>query len=163
MDFMDRIQTAFPHNEDEVVFEHADSTARSAFKVCRICGALVLANMTLLHLDKVHPDPAEEKRMWMVLVPTIRNDGRPIRLRFHRVWDEEVKKITGGLTINPPVKGVWLSEEGDEYRERMIPVSIMATREQIARICEYTKTYYEQIEVLAYEVGDVYYTGDTTN
>lgn len=151
---------AFPASEDEVTVEHAGSTARSTFRVCRICGTLVLSSMAGLHVAEIHADAPDEKRMWMLFVPTVRNDGRPIRLRFHKVWDEKVKEITGGLTINPPTKGIWVSEEGDEYHERMIPVSIMATRDEIARICEFTKSYYDQIEVLAYEVGSVYYTGD---
>lgn len=162
MNGIDTVDAAFPFEEDDISIEHADSTARSAFRVCRLCGNMVLSSMILTHVRVAHPDPEETKRMWMIFVPTIRNDGRPLRLRFHRVWDEKVKEITGGLTINPPVKGVWVSEEGDEYRERMIPVSIMATRDEIARICDFTKEYYEQIEVLAYEVGDVYYTGDNS-
>lgn len=99
--------------------------------------------------------------MWEILVPTQRNDGRPIRTRFHRVWDTKVRDITGGLTITPPVKGVWLSKNGDEFRERMIPVRILATREQMVRIVALTKTYYEQLAVLAYCVSsDIIMNGE---
>lgn len=99
--------------------------------------------------------------MWEVFVPTVRNDGRPFRLRYHRIWDERVKVITGGLTITPPVKGVWVSREGDTYRERMIPVRILATREEMMEILSFTKVYYEQLAVLAYRVSaEVLYLED---
>lgn len=92
--------------------------------------------------------------LWEILVPTIRNDGRPIRLRFHRVWDEKVKAISGGLTIVSPVKGTWVSDDGDEYKERMIPVRILATREEMVAIANMTMAYYEQLAVLAYKISD---------
>lgn len=94
--------------------------------------------------------------MWEILVPTVRNDGRPIRTRFHRVWDTKVKAITGGLTITPPVKGVWVSRAGDEYRERMIPVRILATDEEMMEIAKMTKKYYEQLAVLTYKISTDY-------
>jgi hypothetical protein len=69
----------------------------------------------------------ENRQLWEILVPTVRNDGSPIRVRFHRVWDSHVRKISGGLTILPVAKGQWL--DGDKlYAERMIPVRILATR-----------------------------------
>lgn len=104
-------------------------------------------------IRRVEPQAMTEPRMWEILVPTQRNDGRPIRTRFHRVWDEKVKDITGGLTITPPVKGVWVSKSGDEYRERMIPVRILATDDQMERIVDLTKDYYEQLAVLAYAIS----------
>ncbi len=88
-------------------------------------------------------------------MPTVRRiEGTPYKTRYHRVWDDKVKAITNGLTIHSPVKGVWVSDENDTYRERMIPVRIMATREQIIRIGEMTKSYYDQLAVLVYRVGD---------
>lgn len=99
-----------------------------------------------------------ERAMWEILVPTVRNDGRPYRTRYHRVWDEKVKKISGGLTITPPVKGVWVSSAGEEYRERMIPVRVLATRSDIEVIVAMTKEYYDQLAVLAYKLSsDVIY------
>lgn len=97
---------------------------------------------------------AEGKSLWMVLVPTIRNDGRPIRTRFHRVWDEKVRTITGGLTINPPVMGQWVNDRNKLYKERMIPVNIACNDEDIYDILEMTKRYYEQEKVFAYLVSE---------
>lgn len=93
--------------------------------------------------------------LWEILVPTIRNDGRPIKTRFHRVWDEKVRAISGGLTIMPPSKGQWKSPEGSLFVERMIPVRIVATEKQIDQIIDMTLAYYEQLAVLAYKLSDV--------
>lgn len=95
-----------------------------------------------------------ERKLWEILVPTVRNDGRPFRLRYHRVWDERVKAISGGLTIVAPVRGVWVSPTNEEFRERMIPVRIMCTRDEILSIAEMSKSYYEQEAMMVYKVAD---------
>jgi hypothetical protein len=92
--------------------------------------------------------------LWEILVPTSRNDGRPFRTRYHRVWDAKVRAITGGLTIMPVAKGQWTSLDGALFRERMIPVRIAATRGQIEAIVDLTLGYYDQLAVMAYRVAD---------
>jgi hypothetical protein len=93
------------------------------------------------------------KSMWEILVPTVRNDGRPIRKRFHKVWDDKVRLISGGLTIMPVAKGQWLFKE-TLYEERMIPVRIIANRTEIESIVDFTMTYYDQLAILAYKIAD---------
>lgn len=93
------------------------------------------------------------KKMWTILVPTQRNDGRPIRTRFHRVWDEKVRAITGGLTILTPSKGQWVCPKGELYDERMIPVMFVATEQECEEVMEITIEYYEQLAVLCWEVS----------
>lgn len=92
--------------------------------------------------------------LWEILVPTIRNDGRPIRTRFHRVWDEKVRTIAGGLTIFHPVKGQWIAECGTMFKERMIPVRIACDESQMLAIADFTAKYYEQLAVMFYKVSD---------
>lgn len=92
--------------------------------------------------------------LWEILVPTVRPDGRPIRTRYHRVWDAKVRDITGGLTILPVAKGQWVAPDGELFTERMIPVRIACSRDQIEAIAEMTISYYDQQAVLAYRVGD---------
>jgi hypothetical protein len=93
--------------------------------------------------------------MWEILVPTIRRlDGKPIRTRFHKVWDKKVRAVSGGLTILSPAKGQWISREGELFEERMIPVRIVCTRAQIDKIVDMTLDYYDQLAVLAYKVSD---------
>jgi len=90
-----------------------------------------------------------------ILVPTIRrNDGKPIKTRFHRVWDSKVRNISGGLTILSPAKGQWIARDGELFVERMIPVRIMCTKEQISEIVNMTIRYYDQLAVLAYRISD---------
>jgi len=92
--------------------------------------------------------------LWEILVPTVRNDGKPFRTRYHRVWDQKVRAISGGITIMPVAKGQWVSPDGALFQERMIPVRIVATRAQIEAIVDITLRYYDQLAVLAYKVSD---------
>lgn len=89
-------------------------------------------------------------KLWEILVPTIRNNGNPIKTKFHKVWDKKVYEITGGLTILTPTKGKWVSPAGTLFAERMIPVRIACTREQIQKIVDFTIGYYEQAAVMVY-------------
>ena len=103
----------------------------------------------------------EIKSLWEVLVPTERrSDGKPITTRFHRVWDEKVRAISGGLTIMPPAKGQWIGpayEGADEqklFAERMIPVRFIATDEEAEDIVAMTGVYYDQLAILCYEISN---------
>ena len=94
--------------------------------------------------------------MWEILVPTeMIRDGKtkPIRVRYHKVWDEKVKAIAGGLTILKPAMGYWVSDEGETFRERMIPVRIICSMLDITKIAEMTMEYYNQEAVLYYKIS----------
>ena len=96
-----------------------------------------------------------EREMWEIYVPTTNNAGKPFRTRFHRVWDKGVREVAGGLTILPPARGQWVDQlTGLLYDERMIPVRIVCTREQIEKIMEFTAQYYDQIAVMATKISD---------
>jgi hypothetical protein len=94
------------------------------------------------------------KQMWEILVPTQLNCGKPIRTRQHREWDSRVRKITGGLTVLSPAKGQWVAPDGVLFKERMIPVRIIATREEIDKIIDITMVFYDQLAILCYKVSD---------
>lgn len=94
--------------------------------------------------------------LWEILVPTEINN-KPIKLRYHKVWDSHVRRITGGLTILHPAKGQWVNKEGNLFVERMIPVRVAATREQIYVIAHMTAVYYRQQAVMFYRVSDEVY------
>lgn len=97
------------------------------------------------------------KTMWELLVPTVFPDTKkPIKTKYHRVWDEKVRDVAGGMTILRPAKGHWISPKGEIYTERMIPVKILATREDIEKIIDFTIEYYRQEAVLAYKISDEY-------
>jgi len=93
------------------------------------------------------------KAVWEILVPCVRNNGRPIRTRCHREWDSQVRRITGGLTVLPPVKGQWVAPDGQLFAERMIPVRIVATEPEIERIADMTAKFYDQLAVMFYLVS----------
>lgn len=97
------------------------------------------------------------KQLWEILVPTERRlkPGKYYTTRFHRVWDAKVRLITGGLTILSPAKGQWINPAtGELFKERMIPVRIIATRENIEKVIDLTLSYYDQLAVLCYKISD---------
>jgi hypothetical protein len=95
------------------------------------------------------------KALWEIMVPTISNEGKPFRTRHHREWDRRVKSISKGLTIYTPSIGIWQDQTtGIEYRERMIPVRIACTRDEIIKIMNILKSHYDQIDVLAYKISE---------
>lgn len=94
-------------------------------------------------------------QMWQILIPTTTPEGKPIRTRFHRVWDEKVRTLTGGLTILRPSKGIWTNPSvGDIYCERMIPVLIKCDSDTIDQIIDISLKYYRQQAIMAYKVSD---------
>ena len=96
----------------------------------------------------------ENKSLWEILVPTQSNEGKPYRTRYHRVWDAKVRAVANGLTILTPAKGQWVAPTGELYSERMIPVRILCTKEDIDKIIDLTMVYYDQLAILAYKISD---------
>ena len=98
-----------------------------------------------------------DKGMWEILVPTERRltPGKYYTTRYHRVWDGKVRAITGGLTIMAPARGQWVHPAtGTLYKERVIPVRIMATRQEMEKVVDLTLKYYDQLAVLCYKISD---------
>ena len=92
--------------------------------------------------------------LYEILVPTIYGDTiKPIRTKHHKEWDKRVQKITGGLTIMSPAKGKWVYE-GIEYPEKVIPVRIMCSENDIAKIVDMTIEHYRQKCVMHYRISD---------
>jgi hypothetical protein len=94
-------------------------------------------------------------QLWEILVPCNWNDGKPVRTRHHRAWDDQVKRITGGMTIMRPAKGKWVNEEGKTFNDRMIPVRIACTSKQMDEIIRRTLNHYpDQEAVMAYVISE---------
>lgn len=92
----------------------------------------------------------ENKFLWEILIPTQDNDGKPFRARYHRVWDAKVREITGGLTILTPARGQWISMTNELFIERMIPVRIYCSEEEINLISDIAAKYYRQKAMMFY-------------
>jgi hypothetical protein len=125
--------------------------------------------------------------LWEILVPTqmenlTKTKIKPVRTNHHRQWDKFVRNISGGLTVLTPVKGQWVShsvipqitELGKTIggvtqaplfnrvlvEERMIPVRIACSRDDISKIIKFTLKHYRQEAVMCYRLSDevlVYY------
>ena len=91
--------------------------------------------------------------LWEILVPTER-EGKPVRTRSHKEWDRRIREIAGGLTIFKPAKGEWVSPTGELFAERMIPVRIMCSAEDIKKIADITIDFYSQEAVMYYLISN---------
>lgn len=110
-----------------------------------------------------------KKYLWEILVPTEWHDAdakgaidweselKPVRLRHHRIWDEQVIEITGGLTIIGKVAGRWVCKEGRKYEEGMIACRIQCTSAQIKEIADFTLKHYRQKAVMYYKISSESY------
>lgn len=94
------------------------------------------------------------KYLWEILVPYHDNNGNKFDLAYHRQWDDKVRSIAGGLTIFKTSKGQWVSEDNEQFNDRMIPVRIYCSESQIDEIIEFTLEHYDQKAVLCYTISD---------
>ena len=92
-------------------------------------------------------------KLFEILVPCQTNSGTPIRTRQHREWDNRVRRITGGLTVLSPTKGQWESPSGELFCDRMIPVRIAGTDEEMVKIADMTAAFYKQQAIMYYCVS----------
>src|SRR3989442_1195654 len=93
------------------------------------------------------------KKLWEILVPVTYVGLGPIRKKHHKRWDAKVSKIAGGLTLFKPKKGRWLS--GSKlFKEKMIPVRIAATENEMRKIAKFTAKHYHQKAIMYYLVSD---------
>ena len=107
-----------------------------------------------------------KKYMWEILVPASNNADLNFSYEHHKSWDEYVKAVAGGITINKTAKGEWVSPDGTLFKDRIIPVRIMCTEAEIEKIISFTIAHYKQEAVLAYEVSNhvkLRYADDTRN
>lgn len=92
-------------------------------------------------------------KLYEILVPCRWNDGVPIRTKHHREWDRQVRAVSGGLTIQKPAVGQWV-DQGELYKERVIPVRIACSAEDIAKIASITIVHYQQLAVMYHLVSE---------
>ena len=54
-----------------------------------------------------------------------------------------------------PARGEWVNPAtGELFRERMIPVRVLATRKEMEEVVDLTLVYYDQLAVLCYKISD---------
>jgi len=102
-----------------------------------------------------HTPKTTGKSMWQIFVPVTGIDGYDIQLSHHQKWDRQVRKLAGGLTINKKARGIWQNPmTGKLFEEKMIPVLIGCSFEEMETILEFTLEHYIQEAVMCYKVSD---------
>jgi hypothetical protein len=94
------------------------------------------------------------KKLWQILVPQEDISGEFIPVEIHNKWDRLVREVTGGLTIHRSAKGNWISSNGKLVVERMIPVTIHCSKEQMRDIAYMTKRFYNQEAIMYWKISD---------
>ncbi len=127
---------------DELTIQHMEEVYREA-----------VDSFTQL-FEELERNELNEQYLWEILVPQADPDGQFIAVPEHNIWDKKVRDITGGLTIHRSALGNWVSPSGELVVERMIPVRIACTEEEIHKIGQMTKEFYRQEKVMYYQVSD---------
>jgi hypothetical protein len=93
------------------------------------------------------------KKLFEILVPTIYGDTiKPIKTRHHKNWDKFVRNISAGLTILTPAKGQWVFKN-ELFEERVIPVRIFCTEEEMKKIVAFSFLHYRQKAIMYYVIS----------
>lgn len=72
-------------------------------------------------------------------------------------FDNQYITVQGSVYLRPvisPIKGQWISQNGELFKERMIPVRIACSREQIDKIADITAKYYDQKAIMYYLISE---------
>ena len=95
--------------------------------------------------------------LYQIMVPCNYNDGTPVKTRHHREWDRQVQAALSvkGMTILPPGKGKWTNpKDGITYHDRVIPVSLVATEDEMKKIAQITIKHYQQLAVMYFKLSN---------
>lgn len=97
---------------------------------------------------------SEPIKLYEILVPTT-IDNKKVLLSHHKDWDKFVRKISGGLTVLVAAKGQWIHPVTKEaIAEKVIPVRVACTANQLEQILTFTISHYDQLVVMAYVVSE---------
>ncbi len=91
--------------------------------------------------------------LFEILIPVSSNDGIEFGSYHHAKWDFMVVSLTGGLTRFGSVDGQWRSPSGEIFVEKMIPVRIACTQEQIDEIADFSAKHYKQQAMMYYLIS----------
>lgn len=101
-----------------------------------------------------------DKALWQIMVPCNFNDGKPVRTRHHKEWDRQIQNILSqkGMTIHTPGKGKWTNpKDGTTYVDRVIPVTLIASKDEMEKIAGITLKHYKQLAVLYFKISSETY------
>ncbi len=93
------------------------------------------------------------KVMWEILVPASNRKDK-FSYDHHKAWDAFVNQFSNGMTVLRGAKGEWQAPDGTICNDRMIPIRIICTEEEIRKIIRFTIEHYNQEAVLAYQLSD---------
>lgn len=72
---------------------------------------------------------------------------------YHDRFLAKVLTVANGYTALPIVEGAWINGSGKTFIEKMIPVRIFCTDENITEIASFAKRHYDQEAIFVVELG----------
>src|SRR5579859_5271255 len=106
-------------------------------------GIIVVVLFVLMLRFVILDNGKKKEKMWEILVPAS-GKQQEFSYEHHKLWDEFVVQLAGGLTILKTAKGEWVSPDNVRFKDRMIPVRIKCSRKQIKKIIAFTIKHYNQ-------------------
>ena len=96
------------------------------------------------------------QKLWEILVPVYDDKSNcEWHINYHQEWDRYVREIAGGLTINKRARGIWKCPDTKRiFQEKMIPVRIFCSLDEIEEIADFTIKHYEQKAIMFYLISD---------
>ena len=90
--------------------------------------------------------------LYEILIPRADNQKNIFSRAHNLLWENEARKIAGGLSVCPPIEGQW-ENDGKVYREKMIPVRIACSARKIAKLVNFAKLHFRQLSIMYYPVS----------
>lgn len=98
------------------------------------------------------------KKLFEIIIPKSDNNGTEFTAEKYQQWGDTVLSYTTGFTQYPTCLGYWINPETKYPQiEEVIPVKIWCFKETIQAIAAFTKTHFEQKEVMFYELSEKVY------
>ena len=97
----------------------------------------------------------KNQKLYEILIPIINNRGERFSAEHHKKWNNKALKIAGKFIIMKVIKEEWINLFGKEfYKNKMIPIRISCTKNQIEKIIQITIKHYNQEVILAYIISE---------
>ena len=94
-----------------------------------------------------------KKTMWELLIPAGINN-KEFTAEQHKVWENDVTKSVGEITIIRQLKGDWLTSNKLEFKDRVLRVNVVCNEKQLKKIIQITMLLYHMEKIIVYKTGE---------
>ncbi len=110
-------------------------------------------NKTFEILIPVAPNKGEPTTDEMYAKLDFNKDGTIFNKAHHGTFIRKVLTVAGGYSWLPEIDGAWVNSHCEVVKEKMIPIRVACTDENIKEIASFAKQHYEQEAIFVLEIG----------